>query len=285
MDGAEKVHVDPSGVPRYLTSIVSSSLTWIDEQDRETIWESASLCLSERSGRTAAPSMTRAFNIDDKIILSLYEPSMTEDSLGLKTWTSSLLLSRRLSLLSRHVPPHRPRMLELGSGTGLVGIAAAHIWKARVSEVLLTDLPEIVPNLKVNIVRNTPPLSGDKCSVCRLDSRVLDWADETDTPIQTNDTIPLIVAADPIYSAEHPSLFVNTVQRWLARGSFSRFILELPLRDGYSRERTDLRQRLESFMCVVEEGEEVGYDDWEDADGRPAEVTCWWSVWRLLSDE
>jgi hypothetical protein len=32
-------------------------------------------------------------------------------------------------------------------------------------------------------------------------------------------------------------------------------------------------------LAVVEEGEEVGYDDWEGADGGALEVRCWWSIW------
>ena len=41
------------GLPRYLTSIVSNALDWIeDEPTRERIWETASERLSERSGRT-----------------------------------------------------------------------------------------------------------------------------------------------------------------------------------------------------------------------------------------
>ena len=44
------------GVPRYLTDIISSRLSWIeDEQIRVQIWEAASARLSERSGRTGMP--------------------------------------------------------------------------------------------------------------------------------------------------------------------------------------------------------------------------------------
>ena len=41
------------GIPRYLTSIIGSPLSWIEnEATREWIWETASARLSERSGRT-----------------------------------------------------------------------------------------------------------------------------------------------------------------------------------------------------------------------------------------
>ena len=271
------IQVDPLGVPRYLTSIVACSLEWLVEADRERVWELASLRLSERSGRSAAPAMTRSFRISDELRLSLHEPSLTEDSLGLKTWTSSLLLSRRLAALSKHLPSCNPRVLELGSGTGLVGLAAASIWQEQISEVLLTDLPEIVPNLQRNIELNSCSSGG---STPQVHSRILDWSDRADVPKTVDEAYLVILAADPIYSSEHPQLLVDTVRSWLARSADSRFMIELPLREAYLKERQDLRNRLEAFMDVVEEGEEVGYDDWETAEGQQADVECWWSVWR-----
>ena len=46
------------GLPRYLTGIISSPLSWIeDEQTQVDIWEAASKRLSERSGRTGLWSL------------------------------------------------------------------------------------------------------------------------------------------------------------------------------------------------------------------------------------
>lgn len=60
-------------------------------------------------------------------------------------------------------------------------------------------------------------------------------------------------------------------------------MVELPLREAYGDERRELRSRLEEVgLGVVEEGEEVGFDDWSDGSGRGngrVEVRCWWSVW------
>jgi len=48
-----RARVDEDGVPKYLTGIVSSSLSWIEDEDaRERIYESASARLAERAGRT-----------------------------------------------------------------------------------------------------------------------------------------------------------------------------------------------------------------------------------------
>lgn len=92
--------------------------------------------------------------------LVIREPPLTGDSLGLKTWGSSYALARLLHqfaegpLAHLFVPgallgPHE--VLELGSGTGLLGLAAACIWK---TSVVLTDLPYIIPNLVHNVSLN-----------------------------------------------------------------------------------------------------------------------------------
>ena len=61
--------MDESGLPRYLTAIVASSLDWIEEDRREEIWEAASKRLSERSGRTgqsllAFSPLVEAFSVE-----------------------------------------------------------------------------------------------------------------------------------------------------------------------------------------------------------------------------
>jgi|HubBroStandDraft_4_1064222.scaffolds.fasta_scaffold243513_2 hypothetical protein len=62
------------------------------------------------------------------------------------------------------------KVLELGSGTGLVGLAAAAIWKCI---AYLTDLPDIVENLDRNIERNCMVI-GDHGG--RAEAEVIDWS-------------------------------------------------------------------------------------------------------------
>src|SRR5438128_2586408 len=67
--------IDPSGLMRYLTSIISSPLSWIKDDDvREQIWEAASARISERSGRAAMPTMFRTFVVADHVQIALREP-------------------------------------------------------------------------------------------------------------------------------------------------------------------------------------------------------------------
>lgn len=280
-DTPELSHVDPAGVPRYLTAVISSSLDWINDEDaREHIWSAASMRLSERAGRNALPSMTRSFALNGEIVVRLYEPSLTGDNLGLKTWSSSLLLAKRLPTLYSQISKRCTNVLELGAGTGLVGIAAACLWQLNVT---LTDLPEIVSNLERNLQTNTELIQKYAGTV---QARSLDWADTTDVPQSQDDKYLTILAADPIYSPEHPKLLVDTVQRWLRWDSDARFIVELPLRKHYDQERQDLRHHLAAAqLALVEEGTETGYDDWQDQSGNPAEVECWWSIWKPSNQE
>jgi len=271
--------IDEQGIPRYLTSIVASNLAWIADDDvKESIWSAASTRLSERSGRSAMPDLTRTFAVDDRIAFHLREPSLTGDNLGLKTWTSSLLLSKRLPDLRKYIVDHRSKVLELGSGTGLVGMAAACAWKV---PVLLTDLPEIVPNLQHNLQLNRDLIEENGGSAA---ARQLDWADERDVPQDDEDKFMVILAADPIYSDDHPRILAHTVHRWIHPDPGARFIVELPLRDRYDEERQSLRDNLrkEGFHMIAQ-GHDVGHDDWRGRDGTLAEVHCWWSVWQLVS--
>jgi predicted nicotinamide N-methyase len=225
------------------------------------------------------PSMMRTFEVPlpegQTAVVELHEPSLTSDNLGFKTWTSSVLLSRRLTSLSRYLPRSHSRVLELGAGTGLVGIAAACVWGVSVT---LTDLPEILPNLRENIGKNLKLINACGGDACALP---LDWSDDTNVPEADNDRYPVILAADPLYSPDHPRILANTAQRWLRRTPESSLIIELPLRPGYQQERDDLKEKLVDLgLEIADEGHEFGLEDWQGKMGQQAEVECWWSLWR-----
>lgn len=226
----------------------------------------------------------RSFNIplspdnnDDCIELVLHEPALTGDSLGLKTWASSYLLAKRLVTLQSNLPalPERSNILELGSGTGLVGLAAAAAYRAH---VILTDLPVIVPNLERNARENTASLHdhGAKVTVA-----ILDWTEPAVFTAEAH-SFPLVLAADPIYSSDHPRLLVQAIDEHLALSDIARVVVEMPLRDAYAPERQDFRGRMLAIgLDLTEDGEEVGYDDWSNGNtDELTEVRCWWSVWK-----
>lgn len=296
-----------------------SHLDWISSQDeREEIWEAASKRLAERSGRTAMPAVSRTFTIPTltmidgalkTIDITIYEPSLTGDNLGHKTWVASYLLAKRLpTLLAHHYtsdttrslpaiaqkndrqvqqaidsPPisspartTRPRLLELGAGTGLVGLTASALLSA---DIHLTDLPAIVPNLQHNIQSNS---ALSHLSNSHMTSSVLDWS--STHPILTEDgKYDIILAADSLYAPEHAKWLAATMAAFLQKGTTSGTIfVELPYRSAQPPEHERFREEMSSQeFQLVQEGYETGFDDWESKiSSERVEVRCWWSVWK-----
>ena len=289
------IQVNPEGVTRYLTNIVSSSLRWIaDDEAKEEIWNQASSRLSERSGRTAMGALSRKFRIPSatgSFELNIHEPALTGDDLGLKTWAASYMLAKRLhtfEFAELHAQ-QRLQVLELGSGTGLVGLAMAGLG----ADVVLTDLPSIHVNLARNAEQNSATIGSNGGSAR---TGILDWTHPTVCKLisdSTDDTdgeklaskFPLILAADSLYSPEHPHMLVDTIETWLSDESDAKVIVEFPYRNAYLPEIATFRDRMAQLgLHILEEGEDQGYDDWgststsgdQDED---AVVTCWWSVW------
>lgn len=258
------------------------------------------------------PSLTRVFKIprhpqedaSKTVDIVLHEPSLTGDNLGHKTWVASYLLAKRLpTLLPRHFPriqtsaeiaravlpwspttltPEPLHVLELGAGTGLVGLAASALF---VTTTHLTDLPSILPNLERNIMENMALTTYSAVTAAPLD-----WSAQPNSHAlpSSDDKFDLILAADSLYAPLHPMWIVAVVVRMLKRDEFdrgpgARVMMELPLRCEEPAEHAELRRRMqEAGLVVVEEGVEVGFDDWEDLTPGVGqlEVRCWWCVWR-----
>ncbi|KAL9007565.1 MAG: hypothetical protein Q9173_007196 [Seirophora scorigena] len=287
---------DEARLPAYLTSIIASPLAWIaDDSVKEQIWEAASTRLSERSGRSAIPSVSRTFAIPatafaESVSITLHEPSLTADNLGHKTWLASFLLAKRLPDLLPHLPSLRyhdkresnDRVIELGAGTGLVGLAVAALFDV---DVHLTDLRDIVPNLQSNVdtYRADATVNKKRC----VSVGELDWSKTLGSDDGPKATYDLVVAADPLYSPEHPAWLVTTIGHVLRKHETARVVVELPLRDAYAPDVEDFTKRMSVLGLVIEaEGLEKGFDDWQSAHQMHArtEVECWWAVWRWALD-
>lgn len=211
----------------------------------------------------------------------LHEPPLTADNMGSKTWASAFLLAKRLVTLKEQLPPLTvtSRILELGAGTGLVGIAAAVVFDAH---VILTDLPEIVPNLDRNIESNKTILQTGNS---KANAAILDWSTpellHADTFELAQNSFPMILAADVIYSPEHATLLVKAITYHLSQSPDSRVVIEIPLREAFASERQDLRDCMAAAgLVLLSEGKETGFDDWAShRDGSMLDVHCWWTVW------
>lgn len=329
-DPPPKVH--PEGVTTYLTSIVSSPLSWlVSDGDREEIWELASKRLSERAGRAAAGDLIRKFRVPlraptpdgaTEIELSLHEPSLTEDNLGLKTWGSSLVLASKLSSLTERLSVlekpvhttdnyvHQPvRVLELGSGTGLLGLAAACVWPQTL--VKLTDLGAIVSNLRRNVEINREVLEQTRAKPAQehifdvkqglgVETDVLDWSlsppfGEAFVSTKEHDDatgrFDILLSSDPLYSPLHPIWLVNTIAANISLSrEIARAIVAYPLRKGYEHERAEFERLMDKLGMECLESEVVGgvKEDWrshdtndiDEYDGEnSAEEKVKWGIW------
>jgi Lysine methyltransferase len=155
-------------------------------------------------------------------------------------------------------------------------MAAACAWGVKVT---LTDLPEVLPNLQSNINNNRKMIEACGGDACALP---LDWSDSSDIPADECDRYSVILAADTVYSPEHPLMLADTVQRWMRRSCQACFVVELPLRDGYHQELDDLKTRLRSIgLQIAEKGSECGFDDRQSQSGAQTQVECWWALFHL----
>ena len=247
-------------------------------------------------------------NQDTATEIHIHEPALTEDNLGLKTWASSYVLARKWHELRDTIlfspqkqdsesPPDL--LLELGAGTGLVGIAAAAVLGV---DVLLTDLPGIVTNLARNADVNADNISfrGGSIAVAVLDwskpedVRFVDGIDDSEPArpvkaasrtwkhnLEAGGSASLVVAADPIYSTEHPRLLSHAIERHLARAKAARAIVEMPIREAYAEERSSFLQCMRDIgLELLSESNDIGYDDWSEGNGDElAEVECWMTIW------
>lgn len=236
----------------WLVKLISSDLSWIDEDSSSEIVRLTSLRISENCGRTAQPEIIRKITIPGleslgHDFIKLKEPSLTSDNLGLKTWGSSLILSNKLVKSPHYL---QSPILELGSGTGLVGM----VCKLLGYDIMVTDLAEIVPNLKDNFDLNElPDVQVDE----------LDWSNPHSFLEKFgNLKFKTIILSDPVYSANHPPWIIDMINMFLDNTKDSVVLLQIPIRKNFKNERSLLWELLEKNGYVAtEESYEMGYDD------------------------
>ena len=251
----------------WLTRLIATPMPWLTESESDTIISMASNNLALRAGRTAAPNMTRSFNVDDHEIV-LFEPSWTGDSIGHKTWGASLLLARRFSTLhtlstsSKLNPSSNCKCLGLGEGTGLLGIAAVKVMSWLVT---LTDLPSIIPNLKKNVEFN--------CSE-RPEVMTLDWMSPPPNEVIATESFDVVIGSDLFYDPHHPGLVVEMIKRYLKKDPEARMVIGFPLRKSHTVEIVDFERRMAETFTIEHSGEETGMDDWD------TEIHCKWIIYR-----
>ncbi|XP_060117387.1 protein N-lysine methyltransferase METTL21D [Heteronotia binoei] len=122
---------------------------------------------------------------------------------GVVVWDAALVLA---AFLDKSAAPAAPRLplrqkaaLELGAGTGLVGLMAAALG----ANVTVTDLEEVQDLLEMNIEKNRHLITGS------VQAKVLKWGEEV------TDFLPVpdyILMADCIYYEESLEPLIKTLK-------------------------------------------------------------------------
>ncbi|KAF9265973.1 hypothetical protein L218DRAFT_923504 [Marasmius fiardii PR-910] len=259
---------------------------------------------------------------NSSISLALAVPTIHAENLYLQTWGSSFVLANLLHKLE-DLPFSTTRsatmtgdpettsktpidFLELGAGTGLVGLSAASIfrssnlcWNGNGKIVtVLTDLPTIVPGLAQNLELNKDVIGGtvfcgsldwNSPNQLVLHSGVSDGPGNaltittTLTPENEPDKALVILAADTMYTDDHPQLLSQTIFTWLRKVPEARAVICYPMRIAYLDAMREFWEVMETggLVCVKEGREELGEgmvgkerEEWDD------EKLHEWSIWQ-----
>ncbi|XP_063827385.1 protein N-lysine methyltransferase METTL21D-like [Ostrinia nubilalis] len=128
-----------------------------------------------------------------------------EGDVNCVVWDASLVLAKYLETMCQHKPDFLSgiKVLELGSGLGVVGLTAATLG----AQVTLTDLPEALPLLRLNINENKTKI-GSMGGYATAESLV--WGDSTSEILK--EEFDMIVMADCVYYEEAIDPLVQTLQ-------------------------------------------------------------------------
>jgi len=135
-------------------------------------------------------------------------------------WASGVVLARHIACLARSGFSWRGiRVLELGSGTGLAGLAAAALG----AEVLMTDREEVLPVSRCNVDLNSDEVSRN---AGRAACAAFDWLDDVPSCVREHVTpsaqgrASVVLAADLVYSFASVAPFADALAAVL-KGSSS----------------------------------------------------------------
>ncbi len=307
----------------YLTDVIKSGLGWIeDEGQREEVWEAVSKRLSERCGRAAMGEMVRRWPFDGAAggpVRSCHpragahgRPARAED-VGLVVRAGADARQVRGGVAVAPAVGGRDRsglsVLELGSGTGLLGLAAAAIWRA---DVVLSDLPAIVPNLAFNSDRNRDtvashggrtrvgPLTWGGAGAGETDPALFGTKNQFKVRRQGAAAVKLrvLVPAADRQTRRSPwpqtrCTTTTTRHSWpapsaiqLSAGAEARALVMVPRRDDTTVAllATFKDRMAQHALACVEEGSVAGRDDWGDGH-ETYQVECWWGVFARRAEE
>ncbi|KAM0930313.1 hypothetical protein ACQ4PT_001050 [Festuca glaucescens] len=191
---------------------------------------------------------------DDHVLTVQHGITSSLQSVGLQVWKAAMLLTDFVlhkSFTSSEFDG--VTAMEIGAGTGLVGLAQARV----ASKVFITDRgTDILDNCLANVHLNSSTLKFDEANI---HVRELDWRTSWPPPVGTRDAsdpssiylwaaseieeaekATLLLAADVIYSDGLTDLFFNTVRQLMSRGVEKVLYLTLEKRYNFSLDDLDV---------------------------------------------
>ncbi|ONK70353.1 uncharacterized protein A4U43_C05F32850 [Asparagus officinalis] len=175
-------------------------------------------------------------------------------SVGLQVWMAALVLTDFvLHKISTSSDFNGTTALELGAGTGLVGLVLALVART----IFITDRgSDVLENCTTNIRLNSSVLKYPETSVC---VRELDWREQWPPRVQTRDSesqrlqyswtpseieeaegASFLFAADVIYNDELTDSFFSILEKLMSRGSEKVLYLALEKRYNFSMDDLDV---------------------------------------------
>lgn len=166
---------------------------------------SSTLAYGRNYSRRFHSQSTQTVTTDEGVVIHTSDPSSSGDGLGLVwgsvLWPSGIALAKYLHYVyinhdrseDASMIASASSILELGCGTGVVGLTCAKYTKTNAAITLTDSEPALWPLLRQSIQDNDVP-NNDKIAI-----HGLDWRDPT-TFLTSSEKHDLVVAADVLYS-------------------------------------------------------------------------------------
>ncbi|KAM3297971.1 hypothetical protein ACQJBY_039768 [Aegilops geniculata] len=207
---------------------------------------------------------------EDHVLTVQHGVTSSLQSVGLQVWKAAMLLTD--FVLHKGFTSSEfdgVTAMEIGAGTGLVGLAQAQVAR----RIFITDRgTHILDNCLANVRLNSSMLEFDEAKV---HVRELDWKMSWPPPVGTHDAsdsssiyswssseieeaeqATLLFAADVIYSDDLTDLFFDTVRQLMSRGAKKVLYLTLEKRYNFSLDELDVvangYKHFRSFFTVLD---------------------------------
>ncbi|KAL5536141.1 hypothetical protein ACEPAF_4246 [Sanghuangporus sanghuang] len=230
---------------------------------RERLIEDAASLLAACAGTAGSGRLSRSYVFgpspcSERATLTLTDAPLENgdySSVGAQTWGGACVMADMIfeSPEQFDLPAaraggnidaeHAFRILELGAGTGLVGLAIMKLMELRNirSDVVLTDFyPSVLANLRSNVAVNFPSSSGDRL---RVFVSSLDWstyASKSSSEREHLGSFNLVVGADIVYESEHAMWIKSCLEKLLRTNAH--FHLVIPLRRTHTAESSTVER-------------------------------------------